>query len=45
MNSTMMVNQPEWSSKPAWKLPGWAEPLVSISLMPAGCLNRHETVC
>jgi len=31
MNSTAMANEPEWSSKPAWKLPGWAEPLVSDS--------------
>lgn len=31
MNATAMANEPEWSSKPAWKLPGWAEPLVSTS--------------
>lgn len=24
------VEEPQWNSKPAWKLPGWAEPLVSF---------------
>ncbi|KAJ8106258.1 hypothetical protein OPT61_g9655 [Boeremia exigua] len=33
MNSTMMANEPEWSSKPAWKLPGWAEPLMVASIL------------
>lgn len=28
-NLTVPYEQPEWNSKPAWKLPGWAEPVVS----------------
>ena len=30
LNITVPVEEPEWTSKPAWKLPGWAEPLVSL---------------
>jgi hypothetical protein len=22
--------EPQWNSSPAWKLPGWAEPLVRV---------------
>lgn len=29
----MAANEPEWSSKPAWKLPGWAEPLMVASIL------------
>ena len=28
MNVTVPIEEPEWNSKPAWKLPGWAEPIV-----------------
>jgi hypothetical protein len=28
-----MANDPQWSSKPAWKLPGWAEPLMVATIL------------
>ncbi|KAF9694055.1 hypothetical protein EKO04_007767 [Ascochyta lentis] len=33
MNSTAMADEPQWSSKPAWKLPGWAEPIMVASIL------------
>ncbi|XPT00086.1 hypothetical protein M3J09_009247 [Ascochyta lentis] len=28
-----MADEPQWSSKPAWKLPGWAEPIMVASIL------------
>ncbi|OCL03316.1 hypothetical protein AOQ84DRAFT_153368 [Glonium stellatum] len=33
MNVTIPVEEPEWNSKPAWKLPGWAEPIIVASIL------------
>jgi hypothetical protein len=30
---TVAYEEPQWNSGAAWKLPGWAEPVVSISFM------------
>ncbi|KAF2180637.1 hypothetical protein K469DRAFT_592004 [Zopfia rhizophila CBS 207.26] len=27
------VGEPEWNSKPAWKLPGWAEPIIVATIL------------
>ncbi|KAH0357961.1 hypothetical protein KCU83_g120, partial [Aureobasidium melanogenum] len=27
------TNEPQWSSTPAWKLPGWAEPLMVVAIL------------
>ncbi|KAF2455165.1 PAP2 superfamily-domain-containing protein [Lineolata rhizophorae] len=32
-NITVSVEEPEWNSKPAWKLPGWAEPIIVASIL------------
>ncbi|KAF2395814.1 hypothetical protein EJ06DRAFT_264303 [Trichodelitschia bisporula] len=32
-NLTVPIHQPEWNSKPAWKLPGWAEPIMVASIL------------
>lgn len=29
-NTVFPGEQPEWNSKGAWVLPGWAEPVVSV---------------
>jgi hypothetical protein len=31
-NITVPYEPPQWNSKPAWKLPGWGEPVVSTVL-------------
>jgi hypothetical protein len=28
MNLTVPIEEPDWGSAPAWKLPGWGEPVV-----------------
>lgn len=33
LNMTVPGEAPEWNSKPAWKLPGWAEPLIVASIL------------
>lgn len=33
MNVTVPIEEPEWNSKPAWKLPGWAEPIIVASIL------------
>jgi hypothetical protein len=33
VNITVQVGDPEWNSEPAWKLPGWAEPLIVVSIL------------
>jgi len=32
-NITVPVGEPEWHSKPAWKLPGWAEPIIVATIL------------
>ncbi|PSN69205.1 hypothetical protein BS50DRAFT_572367 [Corynespora cassiicola Philippines] len=32
-NMTVEASEPQWNSKPAWKLPGWAEPLMVASIL------------
>ncbi|KAI9773579.1 MAG: hypothetical protein M1840_006853 [Geoglossum simile] len=29
----MDIDTPKWNSKPAWKLPGWAEPIIVASIL------------
>ncbi|KAF2489341.1 hypothetical protein BU16DRAFT_622873 [Lophium mytilinum] len=42
-NVTVPVDEPEWNSAPAWKLPGWAEPIiVSSILFGAMALTRRR---
>jgi hypothetical protein len=38
-NITVPYEPPQWNSAPAWKLPGWGEPVVSL----ANALSRHHT--
>lgn len=33
LNLTVPVEEPEWNSHPAWKLPGWAEPLMVATIL------------
>jgi hypothetical protein len=33
LNVTVPIEEPDWSSAPAWKLPGWAEPVMVASLL------------
>ncbi|KAF2197534.1 hypothetical protein GQ43DRAFT_475365 [Delitschia confertaspora ATCC 74209] len=33
LNITVPVEEPVWNSQPAWKLPGWAEPLIVSSIL------------
>lgn len=33
LNVTLPIDEPEWNSAPAWKLPGWAEPLMVVSIL------------
>jgi len=33
MNITAPIEEPEWNSKPAWKLPGWVEPIIVASIL------------
>lgn len=33
MNTTNPAAPPQWNSKPAWKLPGWAEPLIVMTIL------------
>ncbi|KAI0995349.1 hypothetical protein K3495_g12833 [Podosphaera aphanis] len=39
-NSTITVpfEEPQWNSSPAWKLPGWAEPLMVASILIASMI-------
>lgn len=30
MTTKSTTTEPSWNSTPAWKLPGWAEPLVRM---------------
>ena len=30
LENLTLVEEPQWNSTPAWKLPGWAEPLVLV---------------
>jgi hypothetical protein len=30
-NITVPYEPPQWNSAPAWKLPGWGEPVVSVA--------------
>ncbi|KAF1344145.1 PAP2 superfamily-domain-containing protein [Delphinella strobiligena] len=32
-NLTSPVGEPQWNSKGAWKLPGWAEPLIVVTIL------------
>ncbi|CAG8979194.1 hypothetical protein HYALB_00000330 [Hymenoscyphus albidus] len=32
-NMSVTYEEPEWNSAPAWKLPGWAEPIVVASIL------------
>lgn len=32
-NLTAPVEEPQWNSSPAWKLPGWAEPVMVASIL------------
>ncbi|KAK8201385.1 hypothetical protein M8818_005896 [Zalaria obscura] len=42
-NLTNPVEPPQWNSKPAWKLPGWAEPvIVATILFGAMILTRRR---
>lgn len=41
-NLTSPVDKPKWNSKAAWKLPGWAEPLVcDIELLHEFFMSRY----
>ncbi|KAF2019254.1 hypothetical protein BU24DRAFT_115524 [Aaosphaeria arxii CBS 175.79] len=33
LNVTAPVDEPEWNSSPAWRLPGWVEPLMVVSIL------------
>ncbi|KAK2624821.1 hypothetical protein QTJ16_006014 [Diplocarpon rosae] len=33
MNVTVPWEEPEWNSAPAWRLPGWAEPMMVVSIL------------
>ncbi|KAF1948457.1 hypothetical protein CC80DRAFT_498116 [Byssothecium circinans] len=33
LNNTILSTDEQWNSKPAWKLPGWVEPLVVASIL------------
>lgn len=33
VNATLPVDEPQWNSRPAWKLPGWAEPLIVVTIL------------
>ncbi|TLD36461.1 integral membrane protein [Venturia nashicola] len=33
LNPTLPIEEPQWNSKPAWKLPGWAEPLIVLTIL------------
>ncbi len=39
---TVPWEEPEWNSAPAWKLPGWAEPVVSKR--PLQCYGEKLTL-
>ncbi|KAG9233949.1 hypothetical protein BJ875DRAFT_28395 [Amylocarpus encephaloides] len=42
-NMTIAYEEPEWNSAPAWKLPGWAEPIMVASiLVGAMIINRRR---
>ncbi|KAK4990561.1 hypothetical protein LTR50_002417 [Elasticomyces elasticus] len=42
-NSTTLLQPPQWNSKPAWKLPGWGEPvMVAMILFTAMVLTRRR---
>lgn len=32
VNTTVEYEEPNWNSSAAWKLPGWAEPVVRIAI-------------
>jgi len=36
VNMTVPYEEPQWNSAPAWKLPGWAEPIVRLTLVAPG---------
>ncbi|KAI5246683.1 hypothetical protein E4T42_06294 [Aureobasidium subglaciale] len=33
LENTTIAEEPQWNSKPAWKLPGWAEPLMVMTII------------
>jgi hypothetical protein len=33
LNITVPYEEPQWNSAPAWRLPGWAEPIVRLLLL------------
>ncbi|KAF2788916.1 hypothetical protein K505DRAFT_393678 [Melanomma pulvis-pyrius CBS 109.77] len=33
LNITVPVADPKWNSNPAWKLPGWAEPIIVATIL------------
>ncbi|TAQ87736.1 hypothetical protein B7494_g3959 [Chlorociboria aeruginascens] len=43
-NITVPFTEPEWHSKPAWKLPGWAEPVMVASILVISMIitRRHN---
>jgi hypothetical protein len=45
-NMTVAYEEPEWNSAPAWKLPGWAEPVVwDLDCLVGSRANKLKDGC
>ncbi|TVY91367.1 hypothetical protein LAWI1_G002717 [Lachnellula willkommii] len=42
--ATFPIEEPQWNSAPAWKLPGWAEPIMVASILVGSMIitRRHN---